>query len=278
MATFAIGDIQGCYDEFRSLLATVRFNASQDHLILVGDLVNRGPRSLEVLRYVKELGPAATAILGNHDLHLLAVAQGATPGRRDTLDAILGAPDRDELLDWLAHRPLAHWHAGTGHLLLHAGLAPDWTPEQAIELAAEASAVIAGRQAATFFRRMYGDQPDHWQADLSGFERTRFVVNCFTRIRYLHRDRRLDLRQKGAPEVAPARLVPWFQFPGRRTQDVDVVFGHWSTLGQIAWPAYRVHGLDTGCVWGGRLTALELETGRLHQVPSLSPLDPQAAD
>lgn len=277
MSTYAIGDLQGCYDEFLALLETIGFDAQQDHLILVGDLVNRGPRSLDVLRHIRALGSAATALLGNHDLHLLALTHGGIPGRRDTLAPILQAPDRDDLLVWLAERPLVHWHADTGHLLLHAGLAPEWTLEQTLELAAEASAVIAGKDGADFFQHMYGDRPDRWRSSLRGIERTRLVVNCLTRMRYLDLDGRLDLRQKGSPETAPPRLLPWFQFPKRQTQEIDIVFGHWSTLGQVTWPSHRVHGLDTGCVWGGALTALELETGRLFQVASRLPPDPTAS-
>lgn len=267
MSTYAIGDIQGCDDELAALLHCIAFEAGQDRLILVGDLVNRGPASLAVLRRVRALGTAATALLGNHDLHLLALAHGAQPGRRDTLEAVLAAPDCDELLAWLASRPLVHLHAPSATLLVHAGLAPEWSVMQTLELAEEASQQISGPKAGRFFARMYGDRPDRWDPRLRGVERLRLLVNCLTRLRYVHADGRLDLHHKGAPESAPAGLIPWFQAPARRSRDHHVVFGHWSTLGRIAWPEHRAHGLDTGCVWGGRLTALRLEDGALFSVP-----------
>ncbi|WP_420465125.1 symmetrical bis(5'-nucleosyl)-tetraphosphatase [Panacagrimonas sp.] len=271
MATYAIGDIQGCYDELQELLTLIRFDVAQDHVILVGDLVNRGPRSLQVLRFVRALGSAASVVLGNHDLHLLAVSYGARTGRRDTLDEVLAATDRGEVLDWLARQPLALLHEPTGTLMVHAGVAPQWSPSQALELADEASRIIRSADGPRFLMRMYGDEPDHWDDGLRGIERARFVVNCLTRLRYCGADGRLDLRHKGAPGRHAAELLPWFQVPGRLTRDTPIVFGHWSTLGRIAWPEFAVHGLDTGCVWGGRLTALQLETGRLFDVPSRTP-------
>lgn len=277
MATYAIGDIQGCYDELRTLLALVRFDVARDRVILVGDLVNRGPDSLKVLRYVRSLGPAAQVILGNHDLHLLAVSLGARRGRRDTLDAVLTAADGPELLDWLSAKPLALHHEASGSLLIHAGVPPQWTLQQTLELADEASVVIRGPNGPRFLARMYGDEPDYWDAGLRGIERTRFVVNCLTRLRYCSADGRLDLRHKGAPGQHAADLVPWFQVPDRQTREVPMVFGHWSTLGRVAWPEFAVHGLDTGCVWGGRLTALQLETGLVFDVPSSTPSPPQGA-
>lgn len=271
MPSYAIGDVQGCHAELVELLDALRFDRSRDRVIFVGDLVNRGPASLEVLRLVRELGASATTVLGNHDLHLLAVANGGKPGRRDTLTALLSASDCDELLDWLIQQPLAWQHAQTRTLLVHAGLAPQWTVPQTLELAREASAVIAGRGGRRFLSRMYGDEPPLWNDRLRGTDRTRFVVNCLTRLRYCRDDGSLDLRPKGAPGTQARALRPWFQVPGRASRGTPIVFGHWSTLGQVYWPEEQVHGLDTGCIWGGKLTALELETGRLVQVQSRRP-------
>ncbi|MGQ0699075.1 MAG: symmetrical bis(5'-nucleosyl)-tetraphosphatase [Panacagrimonas sp.] len=277
MPTYAIGDVQGCHEELVALLAAIRFDPARDQIVLVGDLVNRGPHSLEVLRLARDLGSAAVTILGNHDLHLLAVANGGTTGRRDTLTEVLVAPDGDELLDWLARQPLAWQHPDTGTLLVHAGLAPHWSASQTLVLASEAGKVISGKSGSRFFARMYGDQPERWSDSLRGIDRTRFVVNCLTRLRYCHPDGRLDLRPKGAPGTQAPGLLPWFQVPGRASQDVPIVFGHWSTLGKVYWPQERVYGLDTGCIWGGQLTALELETGRLFQVPGSVYQKPDAA-
>jgi bis(5'-nucleosyl)-tetraphosphatase (symmetrical) len=196
MATFAIGDIQGCHDELVELIGATGFSPKSDRLAFVGDLVNRGPQSLEVLRTVRDLGDRATVILGNHDLHLLALAQGAKRGKRDTLDAVLEAKDRDELLDWLARCPLAWRDPGTGTLLVHAGLPPQWTVLETLEHADEAAQVIASRKRNRFLARMYGDDPDRWHADLEGVERTRYIVNCLTRLRYCTSDGRLNLRPR----------------------------------------------------------------------------------
>lgn len=277
MATYAIGDVQGCHHELLSLLAAIGFDAARDRVVFVGDLVNRGPASLEVLRLVRGLGDAAVTLLGNHDLHLLAVAHGGRPGRRDTLNELLAASDCEELLDWLAAQPLAWQHPGTGMLLLHAGVPPQWSVAQTLELAAEASAAIAGADGPRFFARMYGDEPDRWRPKLRGIERLRFVVNCLTRLRYCDADGRLDLHPKGAPGSQPAGLLPWFEVPHRATASTPIVFGHWSTLGRVHWPQAQVYGLDTGCVWGGRLTALALESGELHSVASHRPRHPEEA-
>lgn len=275
MTTYAVGDVQGCHEELVELLRVIDFDPAHDHLILVGDLVNRGPNSLDVLRLVRGLGDAATTLLGNHDLHLLAVSHGGRSGRRDTLSGILGASDSDELLDWLVQQPLAFRHPPTGMLFIHAGVPPQWNADQTMELAAEASALICGPNSRRFFSRMYGDEPDCWKDKLRGMDRARFVVNCLTRLRYCHEDGHLDLRPKGAPGTQPHGVLPWFAVPARQTADTDIAFGHWSTLGRVHWPEHRVHGLDTGCVWGGRLTALALESGKLFDVPSRNPRDPE---
>lgn len=271
MPSYAVGDVQGCHAELMDLLAALQFDRERDRVIFVGDLVNRGPASLEVLRLVHGLGSAAITLLGNHDLHLLAVANGGKSGRRDTLTALLAASDSDQLLDWLITRPLAWQHPESGALLVHAGLAPQWTVPQTLELAQEASEVISGRGGRRFLARMYGDEPACWSPRLRGTERTRFVVNCLTRLRYCREDGSLDLRPKTAPGRQPTGLRPWFQVPGRASQGTPIVFGHWSTLGQVYWPEDQVYGLDTGCIWGGQLTALNLDTGALTQVASRQP-------
>ena len=258
MAVFAIGDIQGCYDELMQLLERIRFDPTEDHLWFTGDLVNRGPKSLELLRYVRDLGRQAVCVLGNHDLHLLAVASGTAQTKSgDTLDAVLAAPDRDELLQWLRHLPLLHHDAALGYTLVHAGLPPQWDLETAKACARELETVLQGDDCPEFFRHMYGNEPRRWSPELTGVERLRFIVNCYTRMRYCDADGALDLKVKGAPGSQPAGLMPWFEVPERRSRDLHILFGHWSTVGEIR--DRKVHALDTGCVWGGRLTALRLD-------------------
>ena len=267
MAIYAVGDVQGCYDELRRLLEALRFDPAQDRLWFTGDLVNRGPRSLDTLRFVRSLGAAAATVLGNHDLHLLAVAHGVSrTKRRDTFGDVLLAPDREELLDWLRRRPLLHGE--DGFYLIHAGLPPQWRIEDACLRAAEVEGCLAGDDCEEFFRRMYGDQPDAWSDSLEYWDRLRFSTNCLTRMRYCGRDGRLDFKHKGAPGSQPAPLVPWFAAPERRSADASIVFGHWSTLGFHA--GEGVYCLDTGCLWGGELTALKLDGAmRRISVPSL---------
>jgi bis(5'-nucleosyl)-tetraphosphatase (symmetrical) len=244
---YAIGDIQGCAEELRELLARLNFSPDRDELWFVGDLVNRGPRSLEVLRSVRALGDTATVVLGNHDLHLLAVAFGARPRGRtgDTLDEILDAPDRDALIEWLLARPLAHFDAARGDLLLHAGLVPEWSVPQALALAGEVAAALQ-RDPRAFFAKMYGDQPDRWTHDLEGPERLRFIVNVLTRMRVCTADGRIDLKIKGPPTKAHRGYRPWFEHAHRASRNARIVFGHWSALGYVNAPG--VLGLDTGCV------------------------------
>jgi bis(5'-nucleosyl)-tetraphosphatase (symmetrical) len=262
MALYAIGDVQGCFAELQALLGKLRFDPARDTLWFTGDLVNRGPKSLETLRFIRSLGEAAVAVLGNHDLHLLAVAHGVSRTKhKDTFGDVLGAPDRDELLDWLRRRPLLH--RGGGFYLIHAGLPPQWTVDEAAFHAAEVEAVLRGEASAEFFRHMYGDQPDLWSEALEGFDRLRYVTNCLTRLRYCGADGRVEFRQKGAPGSQPPGLVPWFQAPGRRSAGANIVFGHWSTLGFHT--ENGVFCLDTGCLWGGELTALRLD-GPLRRI------------
>lgn len=257
MAVYAVGDIQGCFDEFRRLLDQIRFDPAKDRLWLVGDLVNRGPKSLETLRFVRDLGPVATTVLGNHDLYLIAVANGRSLGRgRHTLDAVLAAPDRDELLDWLCQRPLLHHDEGTGFTMVHAGLPPQWDLALAQRCAREVENALRGPQLGEFIDHMYGNKPNRWSEALSGWERLRFAVNCFTRMRYCNADGSLNFEAKGPPGSQPPGLFPWFDLP-RASRELRLVFGHWSTLG--ARNDSGVYPLDTGCLWGGALTALRLD-------------------
>jgi len=255
---YAIGDVQGCYDELRALLAQVGFKPDRDRLWLTGDLVNRGPKSLEVVRYVRSLGDAAITVLGNHDLHLLALAFATKRKSRsgDTLDELLEARDRDTLLEWLLERPLAHFDARRGDLLVHAGLVPQWSAAKAMELAHEVESALA-KNPRSLFDQMYGDQPDRWNESLNGVERLRFAINVLTRLRVCTSDGRIDLKMKGGVKDIRPPWRPWFEHEGRRSQDVRVIFGHWSALGFVR--SHNVMGLDTGCIWGGALTAVNLD-------------------
>ena len=269
MKTYAIGDLQGCAHEAQLLLEHIREDAQGDARILfVGDLINRGPDSLTALRRMKALsessGGRVEALLGNHDLHLIAVAVGAQRvSRSDTLDAILDAPDRDELIDWLRRRPLAMFV--DAHLLVHAGVAPQWDAAQTMALAGEVEAVLRGEGWIDFLREMYGNEPNRWDDSLSGMARLRCIVNALTRMRLCEPDGSMDFKHKES-ENGPegSGLVPWFDLPERRTQNVSVVFGHWSALGLVLRP--NLVGLDSGCVWGGKLTAVCLDNRALLQV------------
>jgi bis(5'-nucleosyl)-tetraphosphatase (symmetrical) len=260
MRTFAIGDIQGCFAEFDQLLEQIQFDPQRDRLWLVGDLVNRGPQSLEVLRKVKALGAAAVTVLGNHDLHLLAAALSPAESLKpkDTLGEIFAAPDRDELLHWLRHRSMLHSDDALGYTMVHAGLAPQWTLGQAQACARELEIALRDDAACVeLFANMYGDQPDRWSDDLKGFARLRFITNCFTRMRFCSLDGRLELKYKGSLSKAPRQLVPWFQVPQRQWQGTRIVCGHWSALGFHR--SDDVLAIDTGCVWGDRLCAVRLD-------------------
>lgn len=257
MAVYAIGDIQGCHREFTALLERIGFDATSDRLWLTGDLVNRGPDSLAVLRSVRALGPAATVVLGNHDLHLLARAAGAGPARQDPgLDAVLSAPDRDELLGWLKTRPLIHRDPALGWTLVHAGLPPQWDLDTAETCAHEVEAALA-KDPLALFDDMYGDDPRFWSPGLAGAARLRFITNCLTRLRYVDRAGRLLLEHKGPPADAPTGAIPWFRHPARASAAEGIVFGHWSTLGVVR--EAKVLGIDAGCVWGGSLCAARLD-------------------
>ncbi len=258
MAVFVIGDVQGCYDALRALLRRVRYSPDRDRLWFVGDLVNRGPRSLDVLRFVRDLGEGAVAVLGNHDLHLLAVAAGAQALRpADTLAPILAAPDRSALLDWLRRRPLLHEDPHTGFVMIHAGLPPQWDLAQARARAREVEAVLASDASEAFFRHLYGDRPARWSERLTGWDRLRFIVNCFTRLRFCTPEGELLLAEKGPPESIAGSALPWFRVPGRASAGLCIVCGHWAALGRHR--EAGVWAIDSGCVWGGALTALRLD-------------------
>jgi len=255
MSIYAISDVQGCYDALRALLDKLRFDPIKDRLWFAGDLVNRGPQSLQVLRYVKSLGDSAITVLGNHDLHLLAVDAGVKRKDKDLKD-ILDAPDRRELIDWLRRQPLLHHDPELGYTLVHAGVSPQWDLATAQACARELEQVLRGDDYIEFLKVMYGDRPRKWRRWLSGKKRLRYICNCFTRIRYCTRGGKLALAEKGAPGTQPRQYVPWFDVPKRASKDLRLVFGHWSTLGAFHVPG--IYALDTGCVWGGALTALEL--------------------
>ncbi len=256
---YLIGDLQGCCDALDRLLAELGFSPSRDRLHVLGDLVNRGPASLATLRRLRRLGSAATCLLGNHDLHLLAVATGGQrPHRNDTLDEILASPDRPALLDWLRHGKLADM--AHGWLLVHAGVVPQWTAAQTLALAEEVQAVLTGPDLAGFMQVMYGNRPARWSDGLDGHDRWRMVLNVLTRIRYCTPEGTLEFDTKDGSGVAPPGHLAWFDVPGRLTQDQPIAFGHWSTLGLRNRP--DLLSLDTGCVWGGALTAVRVDGGR----------------
>ena len=270
LATYAVGDIQGCNTEFRQLLERMRFDPVADKLWLVGDLVNRGPDSLGVLRLVKSLGDAAITVLGNHDLHLLAVAEGiAELHRSDTLNDILHAPDRDELLAWLRAQRLLH--AEDGWVLVHAGLSPQWSVAQAQQLAHEVEAALRGAHYHEFLTRMYGNHPDRWRDDLDGYKRLRVITNAFTRMRICSAQGGMEFKFKGEARDCPAGYLPWFEVPGRASAGATIICGHWSALGLKLTP--NVITLDTGCLWGGPLSAIRLEDRQVFQVPCTTPVE-----
>jgi bis(5'-nucleosyl)-tetraphosphatase (symmetrical) len=274
MSTYAIGDLQGCLDCFERLLARIEFDAARDRLWLTGDLVNRGPDSLGTLRRVRGLGECATTVLGNHDLHLLAVAltsEGRTR-KGDTLDDILTAPDRVELLDWLRHQPLFHHDPVLNISLVHAGIPSTWTVSEAASRASEVEIALRGPSHSEILSAIYGNTPDRWSPELVGIPRLRFIINALTRMRFCTDDGQLDLKHKESPAQAGPGLMPWFAVPGRANAGARIVFGHWSTLrlSSEEETRYRVHPLDTGAVWGDRLTALRLEDGARFSVPGVS--------
>lgn len=260
MSTYVVGDLQGCLPQLQCLLEQIGFDAGQDTLWCTGDLVNRGPASLATLRFIHSLGDACVTVLGNHDLHLLAVAYAGAPMKRsDTLQEILDAPDAETLLQWLRHQPLLHQeHDFT---LVHAGIAPQWSIETARQLAREVEDCLRGNNYAAFLQNMYGNQPDIWDDSLAGYDRLRVITNYLTRMRFCYADGRLDLANKQAPEQAKPGTYSWFRVPGRKASNDNIVFGHWAALMARA-NTPHVFALDTGCIWGESLTAMRLEDRR----------------
>jgi len=275
MKTYVIGDLQGCHQQTLALLdriAQAEAGAPPPAILFAGDLINRGPDSLATLRHVRALAEASDgridSVLGNHDLHLLAVAYGIRPEHKsDTLAGILSAPDRDELIDWLRRRPLMIKATANGrdHLLVHAGVLPQWTSAQALALAGEVETMLRGPDLAGFLQQMYGNQPDAWTDELRGADRLRCIINAMTRLRFCTADGVMDFKMKESGKAdAGSGMMPWFDVPGRRTQADTVVFGHWSALGLTIRP--NLLGLDSGCVWGGQLSAVRLDDRALLQV------------
>jgi bis(5'-nucleosyl)-tetraphosphatase (symmetrical) len=258
MALYAIGDIQGCGAAFEALLKKLHFRKSRDRLWLVGDLVNRGPDSLGVLRHVMALGRSVTCVLGNHDLHLLATVAGKRElSPADTFGDVLAAPDADKIIDWLRRRPLLHYDASAKAVLVHAGLPPAWTVTQARAQARDVESLLRGRNWRASLRTMYGNEPSAWSRKLDREDKRRYTINALTRMRYCDRRGRLDLSESGPPGSEPKGLTPWFDFPERRSRGAHIVFGHWAALGLMR--RTDVTGLDSGCVWGGCLTAVRLD-------------------
>jgi bis(5'-nucleosyl)-tetraphosphatase (symmetrical) len=262
VATYVIGDVQGCFKSLQALLKTCNFKPAEDTLWFVGDLVNRGPESLQTLRFVRDLGERAVVVLGNHDLHLLGVWAGHREFHHtDTLAPILEAPDREELMQWLLHRKMAHYEHGV--LMVHAGVWPGWTLEETLFHAQELEAALRGPDYEWVFAHLYGSVPAQWSDDLAGADRLRVITNAFTRMRFCRPDGEMEFHNKGRLGSAPAPLAPWFDVPGRKTAGIPIVCGHWSALGLYL--REDVMALDTGCLWGGTLTALRLEERRVFQ-------------
>jgi bis(5'-nucleosyl)-tetraphosphatase (symmetrical) len=269
MTTYAIGDIQGCYHALQALLARIEFDPEVDQLWLVGDLINRGNGSLEVLRWCYQHQACLKVVLGNHDLHALVVAhEFVVAHRSDTLHALLAAEDRDVLLHWLRHQHLVYSEGD--YLMVHAGLLPQWTRKQALMYSAEVEAALRGDQYLDFLSTMYGNYPNAWGPDLTGTDRLRLLTNAMTRLRVCNAEGEMDFAFKGELKDIPDGLIPWFDMPNRATHDTQVIFGHWSALGLQQ--RENVYALDTGCLWGGYLTAMNLQTKAITQVPS-HPLD-----
>lgn len=255
MTTYVIGDVQGCYEQLLALLDKLQYDPGQDRLWFAGDLVNRGPRSLDTLRFAKQHN--AVTVLGNHDLHLLAGAADHRFRRsKDSMSDIFEAPDCDQLLDWLRQQPLLHYDEISHRLLIHAGLPPQWDLAQARACAGEVETLLRSDNHTDFYPHMYGNEPAVWSDELEGWERLRFITNCFTRLRYCGESGRLALEEKGPPGSQASGLRPWFAWPERKSRNVEILFGHWSALG--AYDGDHVHALDTGCLWGGKLTAMKL--------------------
>jgi len=267
MSTYVLGDIQGCFKEMKTLLELVEFDPEADDVWFVGDLVNRGPDNLETLRFVMGLGESAICVLGNHDLHFLAVATGShKQARHDTLGDLLAAPDLDEMIEWMRRKPLLHFDQNRHLVMVHAGLHPKWDIEYAQARAREVESVLKGPNYAHFLKKMYGNKPARWRDDLDGMKRLRVITNCFTRLRYCKKNGRLDLNHKA--NVAPKSFKPWFEHAREEQQGLKIVFGHWASLeGEV--DVAGLYALDTGCVWGRELTALRLDDMKTFACPAL---------
>lgn len=268
MSTYAIGDIQGCFDELQALLELIEFDPSKDTLWLAGDLVNRGPKSLETLRFIKGLGQSAVTVLGNHDLHLLACDYGIKKAKGSIKD-ILEAPDKEDLLNWLGKQPLVHHCPDLEFTMVHAGIPPIWSLKKALKLSQEVENALQSDQRDQYFEHMYGDTPDTWSDELTGFDRLRTITNYFTRMRFCDDQGKLELETKETADNWPKGFQPWFSFKKSKMKNQRIIFGHWAAL-EGNTKSERIFGLDTGCVWGGALTALRLEDQQRFSLPCSS--------
>ncbi len=259
MATYAIGDIQGCLQPLKKLLKKIHFNADQDRLWIAGDLINRGPESLQTLQFLYEIRENITVVLGNHDLHLLAVAAGfKKPTPSDTLDDILNAPERDSLLNWLKQQPLIHRDSTLNYTMVHAGIPPQWSISESLRYAKEVENILASENVNSFLSVMYGNEPNNWDESLTGMDRLRLITNYFTRMRFCTPSGELELKTKSYISDAPTGYYPWFDIENRKSKNDNIIFGHWAAL-QGKTNQENIFALDTGCVWGGTLTAMRLE-------------------
>lgn len=261
MAIYAIGDVQGCFNELTALVEKISFNPKSDHLWFVGDLVNRGPSSLETLRWVKSLRNRAITVLGNHDLHLLAAYAGVKQiNSSSSLYPILQANDLEELIDWIRNRPLMHFDRKHNIAMVHGGLLPQWNIKKALSRAKEVEEMLRSKQYKDFLKNMYGDKPDQWDKSLNGWDRLRVITNSFTRLRYCSDNGIMNISDKGAPGTQTPGMKPWFEIESRKSLDTTIVFGHWSTLGH--YQGHNVIAIDTGCIWGGSLTAVRIDDSK----------------
>ncbi len=261
MATYAIGDVQGCYDELKALLVQISFNTDRDQLWFCGDLVNRGPKSLETLRFIKSLESNAVSVLGNHDLHLLATAfNHKKSNRKDTFDELLQAEDSLQLLNWLRQQLMVHHDRENNITMLHAGIHPNWSISETLELAGEVEHILQSDQHVDFYKHMYGDKPSQWDSALSSWSRYRYITNTLTRLRYCDKQGEAALNAKGAPGSQAENLYPWYEVPGRVSQHDTIIFGHWSTLPHAGIDSINnTYAIDSGCLWGGALTAMRID-------------------
>ena len=265
MSTYAIGDIQGCLDPLLELLHKIDFDPEQDTLWFTGDLINRGPDSLGTLRYIKTLGDRAVSVLGNHDLHFLAIAEGHSQIKsQDTFDELLAAPDLQELVHWLRSRPLMHYDKSRNMALIHAGLPPQWNTAQALACAHEVESILKADNYRELLVNMYANSPTQWDDNLQGIDRHRYIINCFTRMRFCHKNGQMDFEYKTAPGTQPESLQPWFTLDQRMNKETTILFGHWSTLG--LYHEHNVYSLDSGCLWRREMTALDIDSKEIIQV------------